>query len=150
MSKTPTRTREDVFRQKAQSYLVCQSATCPLREKCLRSIASGYVDEQRVSVTSINLNNPQVQTDSCPHFRDSQPVRLPIGFCGLFRNMPGRMEVAIKGSLIHTYSRKRFYEYRKGALPVTPDVEQTIRETFRRYGWHEEPQWDGYADEYLW
>ena len=150
MSNNTTRTKEEVFRQKAETYLVCQSASCPLRDHCLRSILSGYVAEERVAVTSINLNNPQMQTDSCPQFRDSQPIRLPVGLCRLYRDMPGRFEVAIKRHLIHIYTRKRYYEYRKGLYPITPDVESTIRQTFQKFGWNEEPQFDGYADEYLW
>lgn len=141
---------ERIFREKAESYLVCQSTTCPLRDHCLRSILSGYVDEGRVAVTSINLGNPDMQRADCPQFRDSQPIRVPVGLENLYRDMPGRLERAIREHLIGLFTRKRYYQYRNGVLPISPDVEQTIRQTLLRYGWQEEPHFDDYAEEYLW
>ena len=68
----------------------------------------------------------------------------------LYYNMPGRIERDVKDYLIHTYSRKRYYEYRNGTRIIPPDVEHIIRATLRRFGWTEEPCFDGYIEEFLW
>ena len=144
------KTREEIFREKAKTYLVCYSVTCPIRNHCLRSILSGYVPKEEKIVTAVNLTNKKVQRQGCPEYRDDQPVRMPVGFINLYHEMPSHLERTIKSHLIDTYSRKRYYEYRNGARVITPDVEQHIRDTFLSSGWKEEPRFDGYVEEYLW
>lgn len=91
-----------------------------------------------------------MQRSDCPLFRKDEPVRMPIGLSTIYYNMPSRIERAIKHHLINVYSRKRYYEYHNGTRPMTPDVEQYVRDTIKRYGWTEEPNFSGYVEEYLW
>lgn len=148
-STTP-KTREEIFREKADNYQVCYSTTCPIREHCLHSILRNYTPDDRVYIFSVNLNNPTMQRSDCPLFRKDEPVRMPIGLSTIYYNMPSRIERAIKHHLINVYSRKRYYEYHNGTRPMTPDVEQYVRDTIKRYGWTEEPNFSGYVEEYLW
>jgi hypothetical protein len=60
------------------------------------------------------------------------------------------MERAIKNHLINVYSRKRYYEYLNGTRPLTPDVEQYVRQVMINAGWTEEPRFLNYVEEYLW
>jgi hypothetical protein len=144
------KTREEIFREQAQSYTVCHSSTCPLKAHCLRHLLSPYVPEGQHVVMSVNLSNPLMQRDGCPQYRSDEPIRMPVGFKNLYYNMPGRIERDVKDYLIHTYSRKRYYEYRNGTRIIPPDVEHIIRATLRRFGWTEEPCFDGYIEEFLW
>ena len=132
MSKTRNQqpTREDIFRQKAETYTVCFSSTCPNREHCLRSLLSAYTPHDKLVCTSINLNHPKTQQADCPMYRNDQTV--------------------LKKHLIATYGRKRYYEYRNGTRAITPEVEQYIRDTFLRFGWTAELHFDGFVDEYQW
>ncbi len=148
-SITP-KTREEIFREKADSYNVCYSTSCPVREHCLHCILSSYTPDDRVYVNSVNLNNPQTQRSDCPLFRNDEPVRMPAGLSTIYYNMPGRIERAVKHHLINVYSRKRYYEYHNGTRPLTPDVEHYVRQTLKRHGWAEEPTFKGYVEEYLW
>lgn len=144
------KTRDDLFREKATRYIVCYSTVCPLRDHCLRSILTRYVSEEQHLVTSINLTAPQVQTADCSDFRSDEPVRMPIGLSAIYHNMPAHLERAIKNHLITVYSRKRYYEYHNGTRPLTPDVEQYVRQTLTSYGWNEEPTFASYVENYLW
>jgi hypothetical protein len=147
--QTP-KTRDEIFRKKAETYVVCYSTTCPLREHCLRSILSRYTPENDHLVKSINMNNPLMQHDDCPQYRSDEPRRMPVGLMKLYYDMPSRIERKIRGHLIAALSRKRYYEYRNGTRPIPPDVEKHIRHTLRANGWTQPPVFDGYADEYLW
>ena len=171
------KTREQIFKEKADTYSVCYSTVCPLREHCLHSILSAYTPQDRMLVQSVNLTNPEMQREGCPWFRNDEPIRMPVGLstiyydmpregCPWFRNdepirmpvglstiyydMPGRIERAIKNHLIHVYSRKRYYEYHNGTRSLTPDVERYVRQTLKNYGWNQEPTFRGYVEDYLW
>ena len=141
---------EQLFAEKARSYVVCYSNSCPLREHCLRSILLGYVPKDQYITTSINLSHPQMQQKDCPRFVSDQPLRMPYGLSLMYSDMPGRLERAIKNHLISKYSRKRYYEYHNGVRPLTPEVEQYVRQTLKNYGWAQEPQFMGYREEYMW
>ena len=149
-SKVPTPTREEVFRQKAATYTVCYSTTCPNRDHCLRSLLSPYVPQDKMVCTSISLSHPKTQQADCPMFRSDQPVRMAQGFIDLYYDIPGRLEVAIKQHLISTFGRKRYYQYRNGSRLIPPETEQYIRKTLLRYGWTAEPQFDAFVEEYQW
>ena len=142
--------KESLFREKAEKYVVCHSERCPLREHCLRAILSHYVPENRFATNSINLNNPLMQTEQCPSYRDDQPRRMPVGLTWLYHDMPGRQERVIKANLIRHLTRTGYYRYRNGSRPVTPDVEQYIRQLLKAHGITQEPHFDGYTEDYVW
>ena len=150
MKEQTPKTKEELFREKAKTYIVCHSTTCPLREHCLRSILSRYTPDNIHIVTSVNLNHPEMQCDACPSYRNDEPRRMPVGLKKLYFDMPSRIERPIKASLIATYSRKRYYEYHNGTRPITPDVEQHIRQTLLDFGWSQEPQFTSYTEDYVW
>ena len=142
--------RDELFREKARTYIVCYSTACQLRDHCLRAILTGYQRADDPIATSVNLNNPAMQTDRCPMFRDSTPVRMPFGLRSMYHDMPGWMERSIKQRLIGDYSRKRYYEYHNGTRPLTPAVERHVREVVNSFGWQEEPVFMGCVEEYVW
>jgi hypothetical protein len=144
------KTREEIFAAKAESYPTCYSTSCPLREHCLHSILRKHVPEDKIFVLTVNLNNPHMQQADCPQYRKDEPTRMPYGLKPTYRDMPARMERAVKNHLIDVYTRKRYYEYHKGTRPLTPDVEAYVREALHRYGWKQDPLFLGYVEEFLW
>ena len=145
-----TMTREQTFAAKAENYCVCYTTHCPLREHCLRHILASYTPADRTYVQSVNLNHPRMQKDDCPQYRSDEPIRMPVGLSTIYYDMPGRMERAIKHHLINVYSRKRYYEYHNGTRPMTPDVEQYVRQVISNAGWTGEPRFLNYVEDFLW
>ena len=141
--------RDDKFREMAKNNAVCQSQNCPVKEHCLRSILMNYVPENYPVVTAVNLRNPMTQKADCPNYCSDEPVRMPLGFKQMYYDMPGRLERAIKNRLINLFSRRRYYDYHCGRRPVTPDVEQIVRQTLLDFGWQQQPVFDDYTEEYL-
>ena len=148
--KEVTKTREELYQEKAQTYVTCYSDSCPLREHCLRSILNEYAPKGAFVARVINLHNPEVQTSHCPMYRSDEPVRMPVGLAPIYHDMPGRLERGIKNCLIYDYSRKRYYEYHNGTRPLTPEVEAHIRQVLKDYGWQQEPTFAGYIEEIIW
>ena len=142
--------KEELFREKAKKYVVCHSERCPLHEHCLRAILSHYAPEDCLVTNSINLNNPQMQTEQCPMYRSDEIRRMPVGLTWLCHDMPHWQERVIKGNLIRQFTRSGYYRLRNGSRPITPDVEQYIRQLLKAHGITQEPHFDGYIEDDVW
>ena len=149
-TKNAVMAKEEKFREMATKGIVCQSEVCPVREHCLRSILKEYVPAHCLSVSAVHLGNPMMQQEGCPQYCPDQPVRMPLGLKRMYYDMPHHLERTIKTHLIGIFSLKRYYQYHGGRRPVTPDVEQVIRQTLLAAGWTQEPVFDDYTEEYLW
>ena len=141
--------REEKFREIATKATICQSQHCPIGEHCLRHILKDFVPEHYPTVSAVHLGNPKMQTADCPQFRPDEPVRMPLGLKRMYYDMPRHLERTIKSRLISLFSLKRYYQYHGGRRPVTPDVEQIIRQTLLASGWTQDPVFDDYTEEYL-
>ena len=148
MKTDATESREELFQEMAKSNTVCNSQICPIREHCLRNVLSSYVPDNYSVVTCVNLGNPKMQQDDCPQYCPDEPVRMPIGLKRMYNDMPRHLERTIKNHLISLLSRKRYYQFHSALRPITPDVEQIIRQTLLNFGWQQEPVFDAYTDEY--
>ena len=149
MKNDLTQAKEELFHEMAKNEAVCQSLECPMKKYCLRSILMNYVPENYPVVTAVNLRNPMTQNAPCPKYCSVEPVRMPLGLKRMYHDMPGRLERAIKNHLINLTNRKLYYEYHNGSRPITPDVEQLIRQTLHDFGWQQQPVFDDYTEEYL-
>ena len=146
-----TKTLEQLLKEKAESsYTTCSSNECPLRESCLRWMAREYVLKNPFVVSTVNLMNPLMQTDQCPMYSSSKPIRMPLDISKMYYDMPRRIEVALKHHLIYHFNRKRYYEYHSGYRPVPPEHEQYIRQAARRFGWPNPLEFNDYTEDYLW
>ena len=148
---TANKSREELFSEHAKTYPLCFSVQCTLREHCLHSLLNEYADKTQLFViTSINLNNPLTQTENCPNYASDEAIEMPTGIAPIYHDMPGWMEKKIKSSLIAYYSRKRYYMYHNGTLPMTPDVERHVRKTAKDAGWDKELIFAGSIIDYKW
>ena len=149
--EAPPKTREQLFAEKAgKSYAICHSQTCPLQVHCLRWQLRDYTPKDRRITACVNLNNPAMQSDTCPMYRDDNPVRMPLGISKMYYDMPQRIAHPLKQHLIQHFNRKRYYEYHSGYKPVPPEHEQYIRQAILRLGWTAPIEFNSYVEEYLW
>ena len=139
-----------LFREKSQTYMVCYDDKCPKANQCLRRTVAAYVPEEQLNVRCVNPNYREIPDGQCPAFKPTEKVRMAVGMMHLLDDVPYETACHIKRNLISQLTRKRFYAYRKGALPIPPDVQQLIVDTFAANGHPEPPQFDGYTEDYLW
>ena len=142
---------EQMLKEKAANgYTLCYTEKCPLREHCLRWMARNMTPQTSFVATVVSFCNPQTQTDTCPMYRDDQPVRMPLGIAKMYYDMPQRIAHPLKQFLIQHFNRKRYYEYHSGYRPVPPAHEQYIRQTIIRFGWTAPVEFNSYVEDYLW
>jgi hypothetical protein len=149
-TKIQTRSRDELFREKARTYILCYSTQCPLCPHCLHALLTAYAPTTLEIATCVNLNNPAMQTEGCPMYKEDRLHQMPVGLASIYYDMPGRMERDIKQRLISRFSRKTYYEYHNGSRPLTPAVEQIVRQVAAEVGWHEELQFAGYVENFDW
>ena len=142
--------QETAFRAKADTYLLCFVAQCPLRDQCLRWLVGRYADPSLFGLMSVNPFYETVGTQQCSLFRSSQRVMLKYGFTRLYENMPSRIEKAIRSRLYFLFGRKQYFEMRKGERPVTPDQQQQLADVCRQCGWQGPIVYDGEQEGWVW
>lgn len=140
----------DIFRQKADHYLVCLNDQCSCREQCLRWLTGNFVDSQFESVVSVNLRNPQVGGEQCKLFRPRVRVTMKRGLTQFYVSMTGRQEHDIRQELIKIFNRKGYYQLRNGQRLITPEQQHLIEHVCRQHGWNGPFQYDGEELDYDW
>ena len=68
----------------------------------------------------------------------------------MYYDMPGRMEKDIRWALISAFGRRQYFEMRKGDRLITPERQQQILDTCRRFGWQGPIIYDGEQEEWDW
>ena len=143
-------TQEEILREKSEHYLLCYVNECSRHETCLRWLVGQQSKKEAIVTESVNPMNPEVREGKCPMYRENTTASYAIGMMHFFDQMTGQTERSIKNALIHLFSRKRFYEYRNGTRPIPPEVQKTISKVCLANGWTNEPQYDGWTEDYNW
>ena len=148
--KTVCETDEKIFSEKARTYTVCLSETCSHRDHCLRrQVADAAPTGQRL-FSCVNPRFNGAGSDDCPLYRSAEKVRMARGMMHLFDELPYAAAKSIRKQLIGHFSRKPFYDMRKGARLITPDVQQYIADVMQRHGISSAPRFDSFEEDYWW
>ena len=142
--------KEECLRAHASQNLPCFMHECPLHETCLRWMTGQYISGERHIVTSVNPYYPTVNTKQCSMYQKDDIVNYAIGMMHIFDTIPYPIARSVKKRLINLFSRKRFYEYRNGDRPISPQAQQQIARIFNEEGWNGEIKYDGWQEDYLW
>lgn len=143
-------TRDDIFRERANNYLVCFIDQCPLCSKCLRYLVGQYAVPDRPTYLAANPRNPQVGNEQCILFREDVRVTMKKGFKNMYLDMPGRMEKAIRRELIAWLGRNEYFQMRRGDRLITPEDQQLISSVCRKHGWNAPIVYDGEQEDFVW
>lgn len=143
-------TDENILKEKAAKYLLCNNDNCPRHVHCLRWQVAQYVSEELPIVTSVNPRFKQVVTNECSYYRDDTPQRVVKGMIHFYEIIPRKLETAIKADLIARFTRVGYYKMRNGLRPITPDIKQIITDVRRNHGWKEELKFDKRGEWMVW
>lgn len=149
-NQSATLLQEEVFREKADHYLVCFIDNCPLREQCLRWLVGQYADTTLLAYNAINPRNPKIGGEQCEMFRKNQLVMMKKGMTRLYLDMPGRVEYQIRRLLIQKWGRRQYFEARRGDRLITPDMQDDVLHACRHFGWTGPIVYDGEEEYWLW
>lgn len=142
---------------KRYAYCFAGIGVCPKANTCLRAIAAQTIidsPEQPVKVIE-SINPVYVQrltpADSCPYYRNNQPVRYAKGMTQLFEDLPLRQARSVRLQVMRCFScTSFFYESRKGLRLISPKEQEDIRKVFRSAGVNSEPKFDEYQYSLAW
>ena len=149
-NQSATLSQEEVFREKADHYLVCFIDNCPLREQCLRWLVGQYADTTLLAYNAINPRNPKIGGEQCEMFRKNQLVMMKRGMTRLYLDMPGRVEYQIRRLLIQKWGRRQYFEARRGDRLITPAMQDDVLRACRNHGWTGPIVYDGEEEYWLW
>ena len=138
------------MKDKVDHYTICFIDTCPLHRHCLRWLVGRYADSSKDVYLSVNPHNPLMNSDSCPMFREDIRVMKKKGFTRMYYDMPGHMEYKIRRQLIDKFTRKHYFQMRKGERLITPDEVKVIEQVIRANGWQGPINFDAEEEDFLW
>ena len=85
----------------------------------------------------------------CPHFHPIKKIRVATGFEKMFDEVKAKDQAVIKAKLMgYLGPKSTYYRYRSGERSLTPTQQEWILDLFRRYGYTEGIDFDGYKEEY--
>ncbi len=105
-------------------YANCITTTCPLMDRCLRSLAWRTRDRAE----HITIVNPDLTTSdtSCPYHRPDTRVRYAFGFTRMADAMTRGQYSAFRLAGIRLFSRSGYYRRLNGEYPLSPDEQQKV------------------------
>jgi len=142
--------KEESIRNLAAHYLFCFNKDCPRHESCLHWLTGQYADSELTVTTCVNPQNSAVKANMCIHYRENKTVEYAVGMMHILDDIPLIQARSIKRRLISLFSRKRFYEYRNGTRPISPEHQQQIAQICQEEGWTGEIRYDDWLEDYLW
>lgn len=65
-----------------------------------------------------------------------------------YENIPEGKAMTIRKALIRHFTKTKYFKYRNGSYPITPQDRNEIVAICRSYGWNEPTVFDNYYEEY--
>ncbi|MBQ6747201.1 MAG: hypothetical protein IJR07_09195 [Bacteroidaceae bacterium] len=114
------------------TYIVCWNNNCPLKDNCLRYLGSTHVLKDRI-VPSVNLNLVRPETGTCQMQRPVRKVRVAWGLKHIYDNLTARKKDAIYSQIHYGIGNTTYYHYYNERKPMSPEVQQYIRNVFAQH-----------------
>ena len=130
-------------------YAVCEHGDCQCAATCLHQIAyKELVKTERI----LRLLNPTmcVKDESCPHYRNSEPVTYARGFTNFQKKMFPEQYDKFRYACIAKFSRNGYFMRRRGELALPPKEQEFVLEALRKAGVTAEMNFDSYEQQQNW
>ncbi len=137
------------YRDVPANFAFCLQSGCKRAEECLRCQAVGCLADAPAKVPVINPHHA-VTDGECPHFIAIRKARFAVGMKNMFNALPYDKAKHIKKVLIDYFRNGTFYRMKDGKKHISLEDQAYIKSVFENYGVTSEPQYDGFADHYLW
>ena len=138
--------KEPNYETMPEHYTLCFNDDCPLADDCLHRLATRSGRQKDELVTAVNP--VRCNGKSCRHFKQNKMVTLAYGMVDSFHEIKADDIAALRNTLIDHFGRGSYYLRRNGLRPITPQEQQYISSTFRKYGY--EVKFDRFEEETQW
>lgn len=130
-------------------YPVCLHADCPKANTCLHQLAYAPTQQEQEVLRVLNPGRCTKDED-CKYYRSNAPIRYARGFASFKPKMlPGQWS-AFVNILRNEWGRTRFYERRRGDIPMPPSEQDFVLEALKKSGVTDTFDFDQYEDMSLW
>ena len=142
---------QEFFQQKALSgYIVCFADQCPMHEDCLRWKVGQHQPTNVSTCLCVSPRYEKALTQDCDLYQCAHKLRFAKGMTQIFTDdMPQKVENYVRTELVKKHNRTYFFEYRNGTRLISPEMQEEIRNLFRRAGWQQEVHFDEYVEAYM-
>ena len=113
----------------------------------------GYIDENIINEVDaidgvVNPYRKDVVAGICTDFCSNVKVKMSRGMLNFYENIPEGKAKTIRKALIQHFTKTKYFKFRNGTYPITPQDRNEIVAICRSYGWNEPPVFDNYYEEY--
>ena len=139
--------KELTYYQAPHDWAICFQDDCPLKDTCLRHAIARLAPD---SLTHHSIVLPAARHgDRCSLFATKEPVQFARGMKSLLpRAARGELRLLREGLYAIFGSTSRYYLFREGKYPITPQQQQSIQALFRRHGINSAPHYDSIIEEF--
>lgn len=131
-----------------KEYTFCFLSECPSAKDCARFFASQHTGDRELGtvVLPAAMNNGK-----CKWFKRMRKVRGAWGFNRLFGEVRAKDAPYLR-KMIKDYlgGNGTYYLYQHGKRLLTPEQQEWIMSLFKRHGYNDELEFDGYQEAYDW
>ena len=139
---------QSLLRERSRHYLLCYNATCSRKDHCLHWLVGQWASDDTLYATVVNPYRKDVVTGICTDFCSNAKVKMARGMLNFYENIPEGKAKAIRKALIQHFTKTKYFKFRNGTYPITPQDRIEIAAICRGCGWNEPPVFDNYYEEY--
>ena len=131
-------------------YLYCFNTGCPREKECMRHFAAEHIDKEIIVGTAVFPTALQAD-GGCKRFKLKRVIKAAWGFEKLFREVRERHASLLRDKLkSYLGGNGTYYRYHHGDRLLTPEQQAWILDLFRRYGYTDGLEFDGYREVWDW
>ena len=139
---------QSLLRERSRHYLLCYNATCSRKDHCLHWLVGQWASDDTLYATVVNPYRKDVVTGICTDFCSNAKVKMARGMLNFYENIPEGKAKAIRKALIQHFTKTKYFKFRNGTYPITPEDQAHIASICRANGWKEPISFDSYYEEY--
>lgn len=139
---------QSLLREKSQHYILCYTSACPRKEHCLHWLVGQWASDDAPYTTTVNPLRKDVIAGTCSDYRSDTKRTMARGMLNFYEDIPENKAKAVRRALIQHFTKTKYFKFRNGTTPITPEDRQDIATICRSCGWEEPLVFDNYYEEY--
>jgi hypothetical protein len=113
----------------------------------------GYIDKNVINEDDaidgiVNSYRRDVVAGTCTDFRSDAKAKMARGMLNFYENIPEGKAKAIRKAQIQHFSKTKYFKFRNGTFPITPEGQAHIAAICRANGWNKPLSFESYYEEY--
>ena len=131
-----------------KDYIFCFLSECPFSKDCARFFAGQHTGDCELGTVVLPA---AMKGGKCKWFQRLRIIHGAWGFNKLFDEVKAKDAHYLRKTIKdYLGGNGTYYLYQHGNKLLTPEQQEWIKSLFRRYGYNDELEFDGYKDAYDW